>query len=187
MNYPYVKTVWNDHIVDPVTEDVIQQGTRYTANRMNNIENAIEYLCNEQIPKTEAEFLRIQLELEMLGRSPVNNGTFFDALNGETPKQMIIETSMAILQHAINAGTKSIQLDVVPFSVGEVITIIDEELFEHVVVEAMNDKKITISAPSNAYKKGAKVTRSNTVVDVAAQKLKFGTWGTYTVSVSEVV
>lgn len=37
----YEKTEWVDHIVDPETGDVIQEGTRVTAARMNHIEQGI--------------------------------------------------------------------------------------------------------------------------------------------------
>lgn len=37
----YDKTVWIDHIVDPNTGEVLQQGTRFDQQKMNNIENGI--------------------------------------------------------------------------------------------------------------------------------------------------
>ncbi|EPR07752.1 glycine-rich domain-containing protein [Ruminiclostridium papyrosolvens] len=38
----YQKTTWIDHIVDPESGQVLQQGTRFTAEKMNNIEQGIE-------------------------------------------------------------------------------------------------------------------------------------------------
>ena len=38
----YEKTEWIDHVVDPETQEIIQQGTRVTAQRMNKIEEGIE-------------------------------------------------------------------------------------------------------------------------------------------------
>lgn len=37
----YTKQEWLDHIVDPELEEIIQQGTPVTANRMGHIENGI--------------------------------------------------------------------------------------------------------------------------------------------------
>lgn len=46
---PYEKTQWIDHVVDPETEEVIQQGTRFAAQRMNKIENGIYNITEEVI------------------------------------------------------------------------------------------------------------------------------------------
>lgn len=50
----YEKTDWVDHIVDSTTGTVIQQGTRFTAQRMNNIEEGIEAV-HELIESTNEE------------------------------------------------------------------------------------------------------------------------------------
>lgn len=46
---------------------------------------------------------------------------------------------------------------------------------------------ITVQALTNGYKKGAQICRSNVVFDFNNQEMKIGAWGTYSVSVSEVV
>ena len=38
----YQKNTWVDHIIDPSTGEVVQQGTKVTANRLNNLENGVE-------------------------------------------------------------------------------------------------------------------------------------------------
>lgn len=38
---PYTPTEWLDHIVDPVTGEVIQQGTPVSATKLNNMERGI--------------------------------------------------------------------------------------------------------------------------------------------------
>ncbi|GAA4704060.1 hypothetical protein [Brevibacillus fulvus] len=38
----YQKNTWVDHIVDPGTGEIVQQGTKFTATRANNIETGIE-------------------------------------------------------------------------------------------------------------------------------------------------
>jgi hypothetical protein len=38
----YQKNTWVDHIIDPTTGEVVQQGTKVTANRLNNLESGVE-------------------------------------------------------------------------------------------------------------------------------------------------
>ena len=38
---PYTPTQWVDHIVDPVTQKIIQQGTPVSATKLNNMEQGI--------------------------------------------------------------------------------------------------------------------------------------------------
>lgn len=179
----YIPTHWDDHIVDPVSGDVVQQGTRFTAKRANNIEEAIVYLMNTRVPYVNSELSRIYLELEMMGRSPVNNGTFFVSLDGGTGKQMSMLTNKAVLQNAISVGATTITIDTSPFLKGEVVTLTDEELSENVTINAVNGNVLTISGTTKAFKKGAFVTRSNTVIDTNTVALKFGRWSTYSVEV----
>ena len=180
---PYAKTVWDDHLVDPVTEEVIQQGTRFTAKRANNLEDMVEYLANTHVPYVDNELMRIQLELEMLGRSPVNNGTIFDPFDGEEGKQMTMLKQRATLQNARNAGATTLTVDVVPFIVGESITLVDEEQTENVTITAINNQTLTITATTKAFKKGAFVTRTNAVLDTSKGNLQFGKWSTFKVEV----
>lgn len=179
----YIPTDWHDHIVDPITQDIVQQGTRFTAARANNIEEALAYLVNERSPHVDQELARIYLELEMMGRSPVNNGTFFASFDGGTNKQMTMLTQKAVLQQAILIGATTLSVDIAPFLVGENITLTDEEQTEQVEVVAVNGKEITIAATSAPLKKGAFVTRSNTSVDINLVALTFNQWSTYTVEV----
>lgn len=202
---PYIKTDWHDHIVDPTQFEkdkdgniiidehtgrpkpkVIQEGTRFTAGRANNIEDGI-FNAYAWLTAYYDEMTRLRIQIEMLGRAPTNNGTFFDALDGDTAKQLIRLIDGAVSQHALNAGATTITLDSVPFAVGEQVTIYDDERQESVKVIAVNGNKITIGALTNMYKKGAKVARSNSQVDVARQRLIYGSWGTYSISLVEVV
>lgn len=181
----YIPTDWHDHIVDPITKDVLQEGTRYTAARMNNIESALTYLLNTRDPNIDQDLKRIYLELEMMGRSPVNNGTFFATFDGGENKQMTMLKQKTVLQQAVSAGATTLALDINPFVVGEVVTVADEEVTENVTITAIHEKAITITATTKSFKKGAFVTRSNSQIDIANQKNILGNWSTY--SVSEVV
>lgn len=180
----YIPTDWHDHIVDPITEDIVQQGTRFTAARANNIEDGLAYLMNERSPHIDQELSRIYLELEMMGRSPVNNGTFFASFDGGQNKQMTMLNQKAVLQQAVSAGATTLSLDVVPFLVGENVTLADEEQMESVEVVAISDSTITVLATTKAFKKGAFVTRSNALLAANVQALKFNNWSTFNVEVN---
>ncbi|MFI8714426.1 hypothetical protein ACIGKN_21180, partial [Brevibacillus brevis] len=64
----YQKTAWVDHIVDPVTGEVVQQGTKVTATRMNKMEQGI----------ADAHVLTEVLAQTVIG-SPVISGLKFTA------------------------------------------------------------------------------------------------------------
>lgn len=186
MNIEYTKTDWTDHIVDIETGDVIQEGTRFTASRANNIEDGI-YDAYGYLSQYGSELQKLRVQLEMVGRVPVNNGTFFDTLDGQTTKQLTRLSESAVSQTARTIGATVITLDSVPFAIGDYVTVYDDASQESVLISAKTTTTITVSALTKAYKKGAQVRRSNTVIDATTQELTFGKWGTYSISVTEVV
>lgn len=185
MNNPYVKTDWKDKITDIITGDLIQPGTRFTATRANNIEDGIFNLYNMFIAMSK-EMDKLRVQLEMVGRAPTNNGIFFDNLNGDAPKALAMDVDFAIAQNSLVAGTTTIPLDVVNFAVGEQITIYDDTTQEELHITAVGGDSITVSATTNAYKKGAVITRTSAIKDTANAELTFGKWGTYSIEIGEV-
>lgn len=202
---PYVKTDWSDHIVDPTQYEtdangntvidaitgkpkpyVIQEGTRFTAGRANNIEDGIFNAYGWLVQYYE-EIAKLRVQLEMVGRVPINNGTFFDTLDNDTPKQLTRLRSAAVAQTALAAGATEITLDSTPFTVGQVITVFDDVNQESAVISAVAGGKITVGALTKAYKKGAVVALTNAELNLERQRILFGGWGTYTVAVTEVV
>lgn len=183
---PYVKTIWRDHIVDMETGEVIQEGTRFTASRANNIEEGI-YNAYEYLKDFYDEITKLKIQLEMVGRAPVNNGTFFDPIDEEgNTKSLTMLREMAILQTALETGaTEIIVDDSTKFSVGQEITLIDEENYEDKKILNIEGNKLTVTALEKPFKKGAIVMRSNTVIK--NNKLTYGSWGNYNVSVVEVI
>lgn len=182
----YIKTTWRDHIVDSVVGTVIQEGTRHTATRMNNLETGI-FDAHELLLQAYSERQRMKIEIEMLGRVKESNGTFFDALDGQTPKQLARLTAVAISQVVLSAGATSIKLDSVPFKAGEYVTVYDDEQQESVKITTVTATGITIPALVQMYKKGARVARTNATLDTAAQRIAYGVWGNYSISMMEVV
>lgn len=186
---PYQKTEWIDHIVDPTLPEsdpghIIQEGTRFTASRANNIEDGI-FNAYGWLVLFYSEINRMQAELEVVGRAPINNGSFLDVLDGSTPRNMVPQTESAVAQTALTAGATTIPLDANPFAVGSYVTIYDDVNQEDVQITAKDGTSITVSALAKPYKKGAYVARS--VARVVGEELTFGTWGTFTVTTTEVV
>lgn len=202
---PYVKTDWSDHIVDPTQYEtdangvvvidpitgkpkpyVIQEGTRFTAGRANNIEDGI-YNAYTQLDIYRDTIQKLRVQIDMIGRAPINNGTFFDTLDDENAKQLTRLRSAAVAQMALAVGATEITLDSVPFTVGQHVTVYDDVQQESAIITAVAGGKITVGALVKAYKKGAVVALSNAEWNLAAQRILNGSWGNYTVAVTEVV
>lgn len=185
----YVRTNWVDHIVDTTLPEndpnrVVQEGSRFTASRANNIEDGI-YNAHNGLAYLNEENNRIRAEIEMLGRAPVNNGAFLDVLDGTEGRNIKTLNSKGVVQSAMSVGATSITLDVAPFAVGSYVTLYDGVNREDVKVAAMSGAKITVAATTNAYPKGAVVAQSSAVIN--GEKLAHGAWGTYGVKITEVV
>lgn len=89
----YQKTTWVDHIVDPVTGDVVQQGTKVTATRMNKMEQGI----------ANAQVLTEVLAQTVIG-SPVVSGLEFSA-SGLTAQWTTGVAYVNGVRFEVNAGS----------------------------------------------------------------------------------
>lgn len=76
MPQEYEKTIWIDHVIDPQNGEIIQQGTRFTAQRMNKIEQGI---FDSQLQLTQLR--------EFLNYMPINGGSF----DGNDPTGPVID------------------------------------------------------------------------------------------------
>lgn len=185
----YVKTVWKDEIFDPMTGEVVIEGTPFTASRINNVEEGIENLDISQ-DEQDRRISRLELKIALLDRSNSNN-VFYDTLDGKAPLNLVYDTANADILTASTIGTTVLSLDsTVGFATGTEVTIYDDVNQETAMITNVNvtSKQITIgTALKKAYKKGAKIARSTVKIDTVNQKMKLGEWGTYTVAVSEVI
>ncbi|MCD5324788.1 MULTISPECIES: hypothetical protein [Pontibacillus] len=203
---PYVKSIWVDHIVDPteferdsngdvITDPVtnqpklkvIQEGTRFNAQRAMNIENGI-YNAYVRILEAEQEMQRLRVQAEIDGRSPQNSGTFFDALDGSAPNKMVRQSTESYATAAVTAGATTISVyDESGFTVDTEITIYDDTASENVMITSVAPGELTVSTLTNNYKKGSKVARTNALIKGEEKEMTYSAWGTYSVTVSEVV
>lgn len=183
---PYNKTVWYDQIKDVTTGQIIQEGTRFNQKRANNIEDGI-YDAYEYIIQLESTVKRLQAQLDIDGRAPGNGGSFFDAFDG-TPSRMILDNTLTDIIEAVAIGTTTLKVaSVEGFTAFTQVTIFDDEHSEDVVITAVGTDTITVQALKNAYKKGAKVARSNVAIDMINAEMGVGDWQTFSVELVEVV
>lgn len=180
----YIKTIWEDHLVDVITEEVIQEGTRFTAKRMNNIEEGI-YTAHDRLDKHDNSILRLMVLLDLEGRAPGNNGTFADSFNGQ-PNKIAPQTARTTLTAPRAAGTTVLNVENTEgFQELTEVTLYDGDSIETRLITNVTASTITVQPLQNDYTKGAMIARSNAVAGVNG--LTKGSWGTYSISVSGVV
>lgn len=182
---PYTKTYWIDEIIDIETNETIQKGTKFTASRANNIEDGI-YRAHQGIESLRDVTQKLRVQIDMIGRAPVNNGTFFDTLDGEVPKQLNRLNKRAVALNSVSAGAVNIPTSEHSLQTGDTVTIYDDVTSEVVSISSVAVDSVTVNSLSNSYKKGAVLAQSNTFDNTARQRLLFGTWGTYDITISEV-
>lgn len=183
---PYVKTVWYDQIKDVTTGQIIQEGTRFNQKRANNIESGV-YGAYEYIIQIESTVKRLQAQLDIDGRAPGNGGSFFDAFDGSATR-MTFDAALTDIIEAVEIGQTVIKVaNVDGFTPFTEVTIFDDVSSEDVLITSVGEAAITVSALTNAYKKGAKVARSNVEIDTANAEMGVGDWQTYDVQLVEVV
>ncbi len=183
---PYERIQWHDDVTDPVTNEVIEDGTPFMSEFANNIEwgifNAYRYMIEMY---RQMERMRVQMELD--GRVPGNSGTFADTLDGSSNK-IKLDTALTDIIEAVAMGTTTLKVASVDgFTPFTQVTIFDDEHSEDVVITEVGISTIKVQALKNAYKKGAKVARSNVSIDTVNAEMAVGNWQTFNVELVEVV
>lgn len=185
-NNPYDRTQWHDDVTDPVTGEVIEDGTPYMSEYANNFEwgiyNAYQFLMN-----LASTVRRIQIQMELDGRVPGNVGTFADTLDGNTNK-INLDTTLTDMTTSVIAGTTVLPVaSTTGFVLFSQVTIFDDEHHEDVFITAIGTDTITVQALTHSYKKGAKITRSIVAIDTENAEMGIGDWLTYSVTVEGVI
>lgn len=183
---PYDRTQWHDDVTDPVTSEVIEDGTPFMSEYANNFEwgiyNAYRFLIEIY---RQMERMRVQLELD--GRVPGNSGTFADVLDGSSNK-ISLDKALTDVVEAVAIGTTTLKVASVDgFKPFTQVTIFDDVAKEDVVITEVGTNTIKVQALKNAYKKGAKVARTNVLIDTVNTEMGVGNWQTYRLEIVEVV
>jgi len=125
--------------------------------------------------------------LELDGRVPGNSGTFADVLDGSSNK-ISLDKALTDIIEAVEIGTTTLKVASVDgFKPFTQVTIFDDVAKEDVVITVVGTDTITVQEIKNAYKKGAKVARSNVWIDTVNAEMGVGDWQTFSVDLVEVV
>lgn len=183
---PYKRVEWEDDLTDPNTGEVLEEGTIFWAEYGNNLEwglyNAYRFLIEQA-----RQMQRMQIQMELDGRVPGNSGTFADVLDGSSNK-ITMDKALTDIIEAVEIGTTTLKVaSVEGLTAFTQVTIFDDEHIEDVVITEVGTNTIKVQALKNAYKKGAKVARSNVVIDTTNAEMGVGDWQTYSVELVEVV
>ncbi|WP_342442910.1 hypothetical protein MHB65_07130 [Lysinibacillus sp. FSL K6-0075] len=163
-----------------------QTGTRISAKRLNHMDDGI-YSAHDYIVELKATIRRMQIQMELDGRVPGNSGTFADTLDGSSNK-ITLDKALTDIIEAVIAGTTTLKVASVDgFKPFTQVTIFDDVASEDVIISAIGADTITVQALKNAYKKGAKVARSNVAIDTINVEMGVGKWQTFNVELMEVV
>lgn len=188
---PYKPGEWYDQIEDPTLPDghpdkVLEEGTVWTAEDGNRIEHGI-YDAYERIIQTERENQRIRVQLDLKERAN-SELVFYDTLDGEDPRKMELDRAKTVVKAAVNVGATSLEVvDATGFKELSEVTLYDGTSSEDILITAIAGNTLTVKPTKNSYTKGAFIARSNAELDTVQQRLKPGRWGTYSITMNEVV
>ncbi|WP_144788239.1 hypothetical protein [Lysinibacillus fusiformis] len=176
--------------VDPLTGqtkyETLSDGTRIKASLLNYMDEGILY-AHKGIDELKTLIRRLQIQLELDGRVPGNSGTFADPLDGSSNK-LILDKALTDIIEPVEKGTTTLKVASVDgFKPFTEVTIFDDEHSEDVAITEIGLGIIKVQALKNAYKKGAKVARSNVLIDTVNAEMGVGYWQTYSVELVEVV
>ena len=186
---PYKRTEWEDDLVDPVTGEILEEGTTFWALFANNMEWGI-YNAYELLVEFNKRLKSIIAQLELDGRVPSANGNFLDAFDG-SPSRIKLLNEATHVKADISAGTNVAVsvIDASQFSAFTYATIFDGSNYEDVYITAVDTSTntITLQTLANDYTKGAIIARSTAVVDTENQEMLVGPHVQYEVELVEVV
>ncbi|MEA0565546.1 hypothetical protein [Lysinibacillus irui] len=180
----------NEIIHNPISGqpeyEYLENGTRVNAKRLNHMDEGI-YSAHDYIVELQATIRRMQIQMELDGRVPGNSGTFADTLDGSSNK-IKLDTALTDIIEAVAIGTTTLKVASVDgFAPFTQVTIFDDVATEDVVITEIGTNTIKVQALKNAYKKGAKVARSNVAIDMVNAEMGVGDWQTFSVELVEVV
>jgi len=185
------KTDENGEIIyNPLTGqpeyEYIENGTRVNAKRLNHMDEGI-YSAHDHIVELQATIRRMQIQMELDGRVPGNSGTFADTLDGSSNKLILDKALTDVIEH-VDKGTTTLKVASVDgFTPFTQVTIFDDVTKEDVMITEVGTNTIKVQALKNSYKKGAKVARSNALIDTVNAEMGVSDWQTYNVELVEVV
>lgn len=180
----YDRQYWMDRLVNTETGETIQDGTRFTARRMNHIEEGIVGL-DARVTSMINEVLYLRAKIATNDRAADNDGIFVDNFDGISDDTATLDTTRTAV--VSTSGVVFTVQSVTGFAVGQEVSLASAATQEVAIISAIDAtaKTITFSAaPANTYGPGSIVARSTVVIDTAAKQMRRGGIDTYTVTIS---
>ncbi|WP_312117974.1 hypothetical protein [Brevibacillus reuszeri] len=180
----YERQYWKDRLINTETGETIQDGTRFTARRMNHIEEGIKNMC-ETVMRMENRILHLHAKVTTGDRTAGNNGIFVDTFDGIQDAIISLDTTKATIQSV--SGANVTVSSVKGFAVGQEITLASASSQEIRTITSINEttRVITLnSVPSSTYSAGSLLARSTVEVDTTAKRMRRGTIDSYSVRIS---
>ncbi|MFD2089548.1 hypothetical protein [Brevibacillus brevis] len=181
---PYERQFWVDRLVNTETGETIQDGTRFTARRMNHMEEGIKGL-DDIVIRMENRILHLHAKITTGDRTAGNNGIFVDTFDGIQDAVIALDKTKTSIQSV--SGTNVTVASVVGFTVGQEVTLASVANQEERIITAINTstRVITLNtAPTSTYTENAILARSTVEIDTAAKRMRRGSIDTYSVKIA---
>ncbi|MGG4444566.1 hypothetical protein [Brevibacillus fortis] len=181
---PYERQYWTDRLVNTETGETIQDGTRFTARRMNHIEEGIKGIDGIVI-KLENRILYLHAKITTGDRTAGNSGIFVDLFDGIQDAVIALDKTRTTIQST--SGSNVAVAQITGFAVGQEVTLASVTSQEERTITAIDPvtRIITLNtAPTGTYTTNAILARSTVEIDTAAKRMRRGTIDTYSVKIA---
>lgn len=175
----------------PVVDEDDFLGTPVNASNLGRMEDGIEAV-HQLMDGVDRRISRVEAYLDIDSRGVEGaQARFADTYDGTTDPVFQMDTTETYAVSAIALSASSVTVpvaSVADFEVNREVTIASSSGVENRRISAINAGAKTITFPSVQYNhpKGALIARSTVEIDTVKQKMKVGSWGTYTVTITEV-
>lgn len=181
----YERTKWYDSLVDPETEEILEEGTPLKARYLNNMEDGI-YGAYNRLVDSEKELRRLRSKFDLKDRTD-SEYTYLDTFDGTDPINMVMDKAIAYLDAPVGTGDTILNIATLStFKVGTVVTLCDGTASTDVTVAKVEPGKLTVSAVKGEFARGAVVARSNARTDEALQQLIPARLGSHTIKITQL-
>ncbi|MEC2128124.1 phage tail protein [Brevibacillus centrosporus] len=155
-----------------------------------HVNDASIHVTSEEMDLVNRRITRIEAYLDLDSRGVSGaQARFVDTYDGEDDPVLKLDQSKTYATAAISASETTVVVPVAStqgFAVGQEVTICDDQQFEERFIWAVGVNTLSFGIMLNSYKKGAYIARSTLERDTTAKKMRIGSWGTSTVTISEL-
>lgn len=189
-----VEEIFNFITVIGTAQDVsavIEEQALVTVDTFNaHVNDTSIHVTAAEMDVVNRRITRIEAYLDLDSRGVTGaQARFVDMYDGEDHPVLVLDQAKTYATAPITASAGGVAVQVAStagFTVGQQVTICDDTKFEERIIWGIGTNTIAFSAMTNSYKKGAYIARTTLERDTAARKMRIGSWGTATVTISEL-